>query len=75
MNDIAVKSPVLPKRIKAGERDYLVLGYYNANYASKAGTKPKADSRFIVLQEKEKEAIVTDWPMRLHKDTHYEEFA
>ena len=74
MNVIAVKSDALPNRIRVGEKDYLVLGYYNANYASKAGTKPKADSRYIVLQEKEKEAIVTDWPMKLHKDTYYEEF-
>lgn len=70
---IAVKDVRLPKRIKLGERDYEVLGYYNTNYAAKAGTKPKADERHIVLQEKEMEAIVTDWPIRRHKDTYYEE--
>lgn len=74
MNNIAVASPVLPKRIVVGERDYTVLGYYNNNYGAKAGTKPKADPRYIVLQQGEKDAIVTDWPMRLHKDTRYEEF-
>lgn len=73
MNSIAVASPVLPKQIKVGEKEYLVLGYYNSNYASKSGTKPKADPRYIVLQQADKDAIVTDWPMRLHKDTYYEE--
>ena len=68
-----VKSAKLPKRIKLGERDYEVLGFYNDNYAAKAGTKPKADERHIVLQEKEMEAIVTDYPVRRHKDTYYEE--
>jgi hypothetical protein len=68
-----VKSAKLPKRIKLGERDYEVLGFYNDNYSAKAGTKPKADERHVVLQEKEKEAIVTSWPIRRHKDTYYEE--
>ena len=70
---IFVKSEKLPKRIKIGGRDYEVLGYYNANYAAKTGVKPKADERYIVLQEAEKEAIVTDWPIKRHKDTFYEE--
>lgn len=73
MNDIAVKSAALPKRIIVGEKDYVVLGYYNSNYGAKAGTKPKADTKFIVLQQAEKDAIVTDWPMKVSVFTRYEE--
>lgn len=73
MGNIAVKNELLPKRIKIGTKDYQVLGYYNANYAAKTGTKPKADARFIVLQQADKDAIVTDWPIKRHVDTEYEE--
>ena len=73
MSTIAVKNEFLPKRVLIGEKDYEVLGYYNANYAAKTGTKPKADTRFVVLQQTEKDAIVTDWPIKRHSSTRYEE--
>lgn len=73
MSNIAIPNPDLPKRIKLSNRDYAVLGYYNANYGAKAGTKAKMNPGYIVLQEQGMEPIVTDYPIKRYVDTFYEE--
>jgi hypothetical protein len=53
-----------------------VLGFYNVQGVVKDGvSKWKADKTKVVLQQKDKEAIVTDWPMKVYKPlTEYKEW-
>ena len=71
-----VKDATLPSKIQVGARLYDVLGFYNVQGVVKDGvSKWKADRSKVVLQEKDKEAIVTDWPMKVYKPlTEYKEW-
>ncbi len=71
-----VKDAALPLKIQVGSRLYDVLGFYNVQGPTKDGvSKWKADKAKVVLQENGKEAIVTDWPMKVYKPlTEYKEW-
>jgi len=71
-----VKDATLPSKIQVGSRLYDVLGFYNVQGPTKDGvSKWKADKAKVVLQESGKEAIVTDWPMKVYKPlTEYKEW-
>ena len=71
-----VKDATLPLKIQVGARLYNVLGFYNVQGVVKDGvSKWKADRSKVVLQESGKEAIVTDWPMKVYKPlTEYKEW-
>jgi len=71
-----VKDATLPSKIQVGARLYDVLGFYNVQGVVKDGvSKWKADRSKVVLQESGKEAIVTDWPMKVYKPlTEYKEW-